>query len=246
MKTEYMKCCRRILYILVLCAVLTAGTAWAGEADGTLLVSLKNSAGLPQEAVSVEIFRVADGSGLLDDAFEAAGLTAEQLTTERYSRSSAEALLEHAGKLKLKGNTALTGSDGRAYFDGLEKGVYMVLCEDGQSVTFEPFLVSVPDVSGIMRVSADPKTEVTPDEEPEKPSDPEAENPEVENPEDSDVPGAPGTPEGTETDKNDAEKPKIPQTGFNYWIVWILLGSGIAMALSGIWCLRSERNGGRE
>ena len=271
MKTEYVKCCGRMLLVLLLCTVLMVGTAWADEQEGTLLISLKTDAGVPQETITVKILRVADDSGRLTDTFEETELTSAQLTMERYSRSSAETLLKYADGAQTKEMSLQTENDGRAHFDGLEKGVYVVYCEAGQSVTFEPFLVSLPDASGTWKNSADPKTEDKPenpegedsedkdseDEDSEDEdskdgdADPEGEGSESGKKEDDtdaddpDVPGASGENIGADGDI-DANRGGIPQTGFNYWVVWILLGIGIILSLSGILCLRSERNGGRE
>ena len=243
MKTEYIKCCGRMLLVFVLCAFLITGTAFAAEQDGTLRISLENEEGCPMEAAAVEILRVADSSGRLTADFAETGLTVEHLTQERYSRASSETLLNFARVQKMNPQTAETGRDGKASFDALEEGVYVVFCAEGQTLNFEPFLISVPNGSGTWSVDANPKTEEAPEENPEdKPENPLA--PEIEPPEEPEIPESPGQlnpkPEGG------SEKPKIPQTGSNYWFVWILTGAGILLCGCGVWCLRSERKGGNE
>lgn len=88
------------------------------------------------------------------------------------SQKAAKQLAEKAKEVNASGQTAVSGSDGRVRFKGLEQGMYLVV-QTGSSKaardyeTISPFLIAVPlaeksDAGNIWNydVEADPKTEV--------------------------------------------------------------------------------------
>ena len=241
MKIEYVKNVAVFLLILVICMVQATLFADAAEHTGAISFVIKNTEGNPQSEIQMKVFRVANTSGVLSEDFEETGLDEDALLKEKNSRSSVGVLMQHASDFEVEGMSAVTGESGTASLNELEDGIYMVFCEEGQDLTFEPFLVTVK----YRKVIAEPKTSDTPDD-PQNPDDPQK-------PDDSE--GSEGTdkPDGGDAD-DDSESmggegagvPTIPQTGENYWLIWILLGTGALLSVSGIWCLRREKGAGHE
>lgn len=235
MKIEYVKNVAVFLLILVMCMVQAPLSADAAEHTGAISFVIKNTEGNPQSEIQMKVFRVANTSGILTEDFEETGLNEEALLKEKNSRSSVGVLMQHAADFEMEGMSAVTGENGTASLNELENGIYMVLCEEGQNLTFEPFLVTVK----YRKVTAEPKTSDT-TENPQNPEDSE-DSGEIEPPEDPGVPGADGIEDESESENQNAGTPTIPQTGENYWLVWILLGAGALLSMSGIWCLLCEK-----
>ena len=247
MKIEYVKNVAVFLLILVMCMVQAPLSADAAEHIWAISFVIKNTEGNPQSEIQMKVFRVANTSGVLTEDFEETGLNEDALLKEKNSRSSVGVLMQHAADSEVAGMSAVTEENGTASLNELENGIYMVFCEDGQDLTFEPFLVTVK----YRKVTAEPKTSDTPEDpqNPEKPQNPEdsEDSDELETPDDPGVPEAGDADDESESPENqDAGTPTIPQTGENYWLVWILLGAGVLLSMSGVWCLHCEKGNRHE
>ena len=241
MKIKYLRHMTSVLLILMLCMVHTVIPAAAAEQTGGISFTVKNAEGNPQNEIQMKVFRVANTSGVLTEDFEETGLNEDALLKEKNSRSSVEVLRNHVMDHEMKGWMAVTGENGTARLDGLDAGVYMVFCDPGQMLTFEPFLVTVKsgNVTASPKISENPETPQNPDN-PGNPDD-------IENPEEPGVPEVGGNDDESESPENqEAGAPTIPQTGENYWLVWILLGAGALLSMIGVWCLRREEGVGHE
>lgn len=180
------------------------------------------------------------------EEFAGCGLSLENVGNAQL----AEKLAAYAADQKLAGTTADIAEDGRAFFDGLELGLYLLVqntAADGYyAVT--PFLVSVPmlDAEGdgyLYAVDASPKTEMK-----EIPSEPE--NPgEPGNPDSPSEPGspqAPGSPNAPEAEIESAPvsdgggDDHLPQTGQLNWPVPVLALLGLIL-ISGGWAIGKKK-----
>ena len=120
-----------------------------------------------------------------------------------------------------KGITADTTrdiSEGKVTFTGLKPGLYLIVQtkDSEKGLTINPFLVTIPDVSGNYAVIADSKPSVATNSTP---------------------------PPGDTTDK---KKPPvrdktIPQTGQLWWPVPFIAGAGVALLIAGGWMRRRAR-----
>lgn len=214
----------------------------AGE-SGSITIYLHGSAGqaqdIPLSGAEVKLYfaaeQTADGQWTASETFADAGFELKDLSAASLEEN-AQRLYAYVQDHGLKGDAAVTDDSGRAVWDALETGMYLVCppkeisyesrAESGVFLT-EPYLVTVPlDVGGEPDYSVEsvPKTEWIPDEPdgetpggPEEPGEPGGETPEE--------PDEPGTP--------DRGEPGIIQTGdnakFSNYIVWILV-SGVVIA----------------
>ena len=203
----------------------------AGE-SGSITIYLHGSAGqaqdIPLSGAEVKLYfaaeQTADGQWTASETFAVAGFGLEDLSAASLEEN-AQRLYAYVQDHGLKGDAAVTDDSGRAVWDALETGMYLVCppkeisyesgAESGVFLT-EPYLVTVPlDVDGEPDYSVEsaPKTEWIPDE------------PDGETPGGPEEPGEPGTP--------DRGEPGIIQTGdnakFSNYIVWILV-SGVVIA----------------
>lgn len=207
----------------------------AGE-SGSITIYLHGSAGqaqdIPLSGAEVKLYfaaeQTADGQWTASETFADAGFGLEDLSAASLEEN-AQRLYAYVQDHGFKGDAAVTDDSGRAVWDALETGMYLVCPPEeisyesrAESGVFlaEPYLVTVPlDVDGepVYSVESAPKTEWIPDEGPGGPEEPGGETPEE--------PGEPETPDGAE--------PGIIQTGdnakFSNYIVWILI-SGVVIA----------------
>ena len=145
--------------VLLLCAPAQA-------ASGSLRVVLTDG-GAPAEGVAVTLYCASAPE------FSGAGLSGEDLGRERDAAKNVRTLAAYAAEQRLAGTEGVTDGKGVLRFDGLEEGVYLVVCAGGQELTFPAFLVSIPlRVGGSTRydVTSRPKAELaetTPEPGPE-------------------------------------------------------------------------------
>ena len=136
----------------LLCLWLMGSALLCSAAENTLTVRLADGEKNPLSGIVVELCRVTDQDRALTEAFSDAGISLSAL---------AEPSSVHAEQLTLyhrqKGIDVLTAAaeNGSAVFTGLEQGLWLVSCREGQSHSFCPFLVQISE--GPAAVS--PKTE---------------------------------------------------------------------------------------
>ncbi len=199
--------------VLLLCAPAQA-------ASGSLRVVLTDG-GAPAEGVAVTLYCVSAPE------FSGAGLSGEDLGRERDAAKNARTLAAYAAEQRLAGTEGVTDGKGVLRFDGLEEGVYLVVCAGGQELTFPAFLVSIPlRVGGSTRydVTSRPKAELAePTPEP--------------GPEPEPIPADPGVPPepAPEEPMDPTDEGKLPQTGQDPLPVILLAGGALALFLLGLW-----------
>ena len=200
--------------VLLLCAPAQA-------ASGSLRVVLKDNGGAPAEGVAVTLYCASAPE------FSGAGISPEDLGRERDAAKNARTLAAYAAEQRLAGTEGVTDGKGVLRFDGLEEGVYLVVCAAGQELTFPAFLVSIPlRVGGSTRydVTSRPKAELAePTPEP--------------GPEPEPIPADPGVPPepAPEEPMDPTDEGELPQTGQDPLPVILLAGGALALFLLGIW-----------
>ena len=196
--------------VLLLCAPAQA-------ASGSLRVVLKDNGGAPAEGVAVTLYCVSAPE------FSGAGISPEDLGRERDAAKNAWTLAAYAAEQRLAGTEGVTDARGVLRFDGIEEGVYLVVCAGGQELTFPAFLVSIP-----LRVGGSTRYDVT--------SRPKAELAEP-TPEPEPIPADPGVPPepAPEEPMDPTDEGKLPQTGQDPLPVILLAGGALALFLLGIW-----------
>lgn len=132
----------RIITALGICLLLCLSVRAAGNGEGSLTVTLMDGKGI-----------VADGS-----------LTLYKLEDD--TEGTARALAEYVKQSNLPGQTQTIGESGIVLFDGLQRGVYLVVqkeCATGYEAIL-PFLVRIPmEIDGqlLYHVQAYPKVAET-------------------------------------------------------------------------------------
>lgn len=158
---------------------------------------------------------------VLTDEFSGSGAD----LTDFSNSEAANRLAEYITEQKLTGTTEEIGNDGKAVFEDIVPGLYLLVqtkATEGYKPA-APFLVSLPmNENGmyVYDVDASPKVELTKPEPtpPEKP-----------------------TP-GTEPPSGGNTPPKLPQTGQLNWPIPVLTVLGLVLFLVG-WMLRFGQNG---
>ncbi|MCD8181592.1 MAG: Cna B-type domain-containing protein [Firmicutes bacterium] len=128
----------------------------------SLTVNIENSAGEPVEDISVHLAAAAyaDDSGVYSAAagFESVDIDAVLSDPDA---DSAEELYNYIVDNSLTYTTLTTDSNGSAAFAGLSAGLYLVFGTDGEAVSFDPYIVILPDTTGnetVYDVVSEPKT----------------------------------------------------------------------------------------
>lgn len=151
-------------FFLLAAFFLHVGGAPANASDIgslTLVISDKNNDAIDE--FDIYLIRVADADGKLEGVFVAANISPEKLTDDKYNAENSKKLLSHARSVSCKKRT--TDSSGRAAFEDIDKGVYLVYTSDAQNYVFEPFLVRMPvEISGshMYDIVSKPKVEEVP------------------------------------------------------------------------------------
>ena len=153
-------------------------------------------------------------------------MTTAQL--EAKNRDLSKALVQAISEKKIAADKSADISDGKVKFDNLVPGLYLI-CQSKNStgsaketITFTPYLQSVPDKDGKFDITGTPKPEI----EAKLPKETETE---------------PHTQPHTQTETTPHTKPpetnpsKLPQTGQLWWPVPVLGLAGILLLAVGFW-----------
>ena len=132
------------LLAVLLVTALTVIPVRAATTSGSLRITLTDRQGRPAGAVTMNLYRVAGTDGALTEDFSGADIPAASLLSEQDAASNARTLADWASAHSLAGTEAVTDSQGKASFSSLDLGIYLAVCRTDQSVTFAPFLISIP------------------------------------------------------------------------------------------------------
>lgn len=167
--------------------------------------------GTPIPGGVLTLYRVAEESEhgfVLTETFAVSGVSLEDI----HSPESARLLADFAEEKELPGIPASVDDTGVARFDGLERGLYLIVQSESAAgfCPINPFLVAIPEIlDGVYHyhIEAAPKLSPEPPEPTEKP-----------------------------------EEPELPQTGQLNWPVPVLGGFGVICAGTGFWlCFGRKR-----
>lgn len=225
------------LLAVLLVTALTVIPVRAATTSGSLRITLTDRQGRPAGAVTMNLYRVAGTDGALTEDFSGADILAASLLSEQDAASNARTLADWASAHSLAGTEAVTDSQGKASFSSLDLGIYLAVCRTDQSVTFAPFLTSIPLWENgwpIYDVTAHPKAE-----RPSSPDSPDWPD-QPEQPDTPDVPVDPDTPENPDT-PDSPEQPSLPQTGTDPFPVYALLTGGTLLTVLGLADLLRQR-----
>lgn len=226
----------RGLLLAALCLALTCTWASAAGREGSIRVTLTDDLDRPVAGAVIALYHVGETDGRLTDGFSGAGITPASLLSTRNNARNSTILSRYAAEKNIAGQEQTTDRAGQVFYGDLTEGIYLVLCKQGQRVTFDPFLVYIPTViNGVKLYDIDslpkaedvdspdpsPSPEVTPSPEPSGSPEPSA-SPDPE-------PSASVDPE-PEPSKN----PEVPQTGVNVWPVYLLLVLGTVLVIVGL------------
>lgn len=117
---------------------------------GNLQVVVLDSTDQPVSDIAVELVCVAEVNGTaypLKPEFADLGISGKTLF-ENPSAEHADKVYQYAYAREIGGIVQLTDAAGAVTFSGLNRGVYLVFEQGGQSVSFEPYLVTIPSVMG--------------------------------------------------------------------------------------------------
>jgi len=227
--------------------MIIAVPVMADSKKGKLTVTVTDESDRALKGLGVVLYRVADEEKVMA-GFKSAGLSFGEIMEETDNPKNSDILSDYVKGKDIDGEEKYTDSKGRAEFVSLEKGVYLVVCAEGEESIFDPFLCFVPtkignayiyDIKSFPKVGDEgggtmpegPSKPVGPD----KPSVPDGPDtpvipgvtPTPENPDVPDTPEDPSSPAQT-------DKPIIPQTGTLKWPVWVLAAAGAVFIMLGI------------
>lgn len=157
---------RVLLCVLTVCMLLGL-TAVRAAGPCALRVTIQNDGDEPLADINVDLYQVAvtkNGTTTLTEAFSDLSVTAERLLTDS-GADNANLVYQYvfAKEVDYTAKNA-TNAFGNAEFNNLEQGIYLVLDEGGQKVSFQPYLVVLPmNVNGqpVYYVGSSPKTSET-------------------------------------------------------------------------------------
>ena len=224
MKNRILSCLMALVFIVVLAVNASATTEMPNlEEKGSLTLTMHYD-GQPLETGNVNILALGEVAEISENVYDFklfASLGKTTLTQkELYSAEVAESLLTNAKKVYAGNIISAPISDGKAVFNELNTGLYVVWQEeidacDGMSA-FQPFLISVPRWQAdayVMDVVAAPKVPLLP--EPTEP------------------PGPPPPP----------PPPELPYTGQLNWPIPVMAVSGAMLMIIGlILCVSRKRS----
>jgi hypothetical protein len=226
-----MKTLKRIIYampLLLLCFALAQPAAYAAEPpdltkDGSFTIVMKYEDNAINGA-GITLYRVADakleGDHLVytaATAFETASVSFDELGLDsKKNLDAATVLRSYALQNVIAGTARTTGADGKAKFEELSSGLYLV-AQTGSTAAYRdisPFLLSVPmanaDKTGwFYDIESLPKTEIS--VRPPQPSQPQP-PPASPEPETSPEPEVSPTPEPTSTPETTPTPPTVTPT----------------------------------
>ncbi len=243
-----MKNAKRILGIIITGVFMMLSVPVVAEnMTGKLTLTVTDESDRAVKGLGVELYMVADEEAVSAD-FKDAGLSFSDIMDEKENANNSELLADYVKKEDIEGIKKYTDNKGKAVFYPLDKGVYLVVCSEGEESTFEPFLCFVPtkignayhyDIKSFPKVGDNsggtvpggPSKPVDPDK-PSVPAGPETPGvtPTPDTPENPDVPDTPEDP----SSPAQPDKPIIPQTGALKWPVWVLAAAGAVFIMLGI------------
>ena len=255
----------RKLAAMCLTVVLCLGnTAFAlGAETGSLTVRLQNDRNEPVNGLSVSVCQVAalETVGyVLDQDFEGSGLAINLIVNDP-SPAAAKSVAAYVKDNGIPVQTAVS-ADGKAVFSALDKGIWIVMCGEGQDWVFEPYFVFLPmTVGGSSSNSVESAPKLGDGDTPggTDPVIPPGPGPgtDPDNPDDSDDPDDPDKPvnpgdqdepgefdDSGSTEEPESPKPgKLPQTGQLWWPVLLIAIAGGCMVILGVLDLKEKHHG---
>lgn len=144
--------------------LLGSAKAFAVEKPCSLTINITSSDSTAAEsALSIGLCKIASLYGEkyeLTDVFADSGISIESISNNASSNHFAE-IYRYITENKIPHQTATTNLENSAIFSNLDKGIYLVFCEQSQNLTFSPYIVFLPSVvNGNINynVTSEPKT----------------------------------------------------------------------------------------
>lgn len=245
--------------LVLLCAFALSISALASAA-GSIRIRVEDNDDIPLPGFLLHFSHAADAEGLLLGDFAQAGIAPEDMLNEKLNAKNAAALRDYAAENSIAGQLCLTDGEGCVFFEGLERGIYLVWADESMELSFAPYLIFMPTVINgqenwdIISVpkAGDPDDPENPDD-PDDPDDPGTEptpGPEDPGASPSPDPGTEPTPGPDEPGASPSpgpggvpEKPSIPQTGVDMLPIYLLFGFGCAFAAAGLLLILRGKGG---
>ncbi len=166
LKPNIKKSVSAVFFTVVISILIIFGgiKAFATQQPCSLTINVTtadNSAQVSQIKVGLcKIASLQEGKYELTDAFSTSGISVENILNKTNSNHNAE-IYRYVIDNNITYDTATTNSEGSAVFSNLNQGIYLVFCENSQSLTFSPYMVSLPAVVNgnlVYNVTSEPKT----------------------------------------------------------------------------------------
>ena len=147
-----------------ICVTSVSFVSKANTTKCKLTVQLEDESGILLDNLEVAICKVADRTGsdyYPAETFEHSGISISELLNYP-SAEAAGNVWDYVNKNKLSYITGVS-SNGKVTFESMDQGIWIVACKDGQSHSFSPFLVFLPqNVHGqlVYEVTSKPKTNI--------------------------------------------------------------------------------------
>lgn len=170
MKEKRKNICFAVLGILIMTFFVMPQAVYAGEKEGTLTVyyhvATPEEDKRPLEGAEFILYKAGEQTGnrwTLQGDFAKANIHVGD-TSSSGQRKAAKQLYDFAVREKLKGIRKTTQSNGKAFFDSLEEGVYLCsavsdIWADTYRFHSAPFLVFIPSEEAGYNITVEPKSE---------------------------------------------------------------------------------------
>lgn len=144
--------------------LLSSAKVFAAEQPCFLTINITNNDNtVSKSELGIGLCKIAslhDEKYELTDAFADSGISIESILSETNSNHNAE-IYRYIINNNIAHDTATTNSEGKASFSELDKGIYLVFCDNSQNLTFSPYIVFLPSVVNgnlVYNVISEPKT----------------------------------------------------------------------------------------
>lgn len=165
--TDMARKLNRLLLSVLLACLLLGFTAAQAATTCSLQVTIRGEDDKVVPNINVDLYQVAatrNGITSLTEEFADLPLSADQLLADsgsEHANTVYQYIIAREMDFTAKRHTT---SSGIAHFTNLEQGIYLVLDEGGQKVSFQPYLVTLPmlvDGQLVHHISSAPKTSQT-------------------------------------------------------------------------------------
>ncbi len=134
-----------VIFSVLLALIFCSSPCFAVSLEGNLLVKLEDENENLINDMKVSVTKIADLNGtdyILSKEFKDSGISIDGIV-DSPSEATARDILKYIKKNKIV-SVSKTSEYGKAQFENLSEGIWLVFCEDSEKYSFNPYLVFLP------------------------------------------------------------------------------------------------------